>query len=358
MKYRDTYVEINLDNLNKNIKYCYSKINKPMMAILKANAYGHGYEEIAYATKDNENIIMYGVATIKEAIDLRNIGINKDILVLGPIPLHDLKLAIDNDISLALYSLPYLDKINKLNTYNKPVKVHIAIDSGMNRIGIKSIDEYQQLLSKIEPNKIKVDGIFSHFATADTEDDLEYNKQLELFKTITKDTNYKYIHIDNSASLLYHNNDYGNMARLGIAMYGVEPNGEETNNLKQVMSFYTKVSMIKTVPKGEKVGYGMTYEATKDTLVATLPVGYADGLIRNNQGRMVYINGKEYPIIGRVCMDQCMIEVDDNVKLGDIVEIFGPHISLARMANELDTIPYEITCLISPRVERIYISNK
>ena len=144
------------------------------------------------------------------------------------------------------------------------------------------------------------------------------------------------------------------MARLGIAMYGVEPNGEESNELKQVMSFYTKVAMIKKVSKGEKIGYGMTYEADTDILVATLPVGYADGLIRSNQGREVYINGNYYPIIGRVCMDQCMIKVDENVKLGDIVEIFGEHISLAKMAKELKTIPYEITCLISPRVERIY----
>lgn len=354
MKYRDTYVEIDLNKLNQNIEYCYSHAQKPMMAILKANAYGHGYEEIAKATKDNDKIIMYGVATIKEAIDLRNIGINKDILVLGPIPLQELKLAIDYDISLALYSIPYLEEINHLNIYNKPVKVHIAIDSGMNRIGLKNINEYQQLLSRIDSNKVVIDGIFSHFATADEDNDYEYNKQLELFKTITANCNYKYVHIDNSASILYHDNNYGNMARLGIAMYGVEPNGEESNNLQQVMSFYTKVAMIKRVPKGEKIGYGMTYEADDDILVATLPVGYADGLIRNNQGREVYINGKYYPIIGRVCMDQCMIKVDENVKLGDTVEIFGSHISLAKMAKELNTIPYEITCLISPRVERIY----
>lgn len=358
MKYRDTYVEVNIDALNDNIKYCHSKIQKPLMAILKANAYGHGYEQIADALKDNNQIIMFGVATIKEAIDLRNIGINKDILVLGPIPLQELELAINNDISLALFSIPYLEEINRLNVYNKPVKVHIAIDSGMNRIGIKTKDEYQELLSLIDNNKITIDGIFSHFATADEIDDTEYNKQLNLFKEITLNCNYKYIHIDNSASMLYHHNDYGNMARLGIAMYGVEPNGSESNHLKQVMSFYTKIAMIKKVPKGEKIGYGMTYEADTDILVATLPVGYADGLIRSNQGREVYINGNYYPIIGRVCMDQCMIKVDDNVKLGDIVEIFGQHISLARMAKELNTIPYEITCLISPRVERIYKSTK
>ena len=354
MKYRDTYVEIDLTKLRQNIDYCYEQTNKPMMAILKANAYGHGYEEIARATKDNDKIITYGVATIKEAIDLRNIGITKDILVLGPIPLQELKLAIDYDISLALYSIPYLDKINRLNTFDKPVKVHIAIDSGMNRIGIKNIDEYNTLISNIDTSKVTIDGIFSHFATADEPDDYEYNKQLELFKDITANCNYKYVHIDNSASILYHDNNYGNMARLGIAMYGVEPNGEESDNLKQVMSFYTKVAMVKKVPKGEKIGYGMTYKADTDILVATLPVGYADGLIRSNQGREVYINGNYYPIIGRVCMDQCMIKVDDNVKLGDIVEIFGEHISLSRMAKELETIPYEITCLISPRVERIY----
>ena len=137
-------------------------------------------------------------------------------------------------------------------------------------------------------------------------------------------------------------------------MYGNDPAGNETEELKQVMSLYTKVALVKEVKKGEHIGYGYTYEADEDCLIATLPIGYADGFIRLNQGRNVYINGKEYPIVGRICMDQMMVKVDDHVKVHDQVEIFGDHISLARMAKELNTIHYEITCLVSERVEREY----
>ena len=154
--------------------------------------------------------------------------------------------------------------------------------------------------------------------------------------------------------MMFHHSDYGNLTRIGIAMYGVDPRGEENSDLKQAMSLYTKVAMVKVVPKGEKIGYGMTYTADEDQYIATLPIGYADGFTRANQGREVYINGHYYPVIGRVCMDQCMVKVDENVKPGDDVEIFGEHISLAKMAKEINTIPYEIICLISPRVERIY----
>ena len=182
----------------------------------------------------------------------------------------------------------------------------------------------------------------------------EYEKQLALFKSIVGNNRFKYIHCDNSAAMMFHHSDYGNLTRIGIAMYGVDPRGEENSDLKQAMSLYTKVAMVKVVPKGEKIGYGMTYTADEDQYIATLPIGYADGFTRANQGREVYINGHYYPVVGRVCMDQCMVKVDENVKPGDDVEIFGEHISLAKMAKEINTIPYEIICLISPRVERIY----
>ena len=236
-----------------------------------------------------------------------------------------------------------------------PLKVHLRIDSGMNRIGFKTEKEFEKAMEMIDSSKIDVEGIFTHFATADdfSQDD-EYEKQLALFKSIVGNNRFKYIHCDNSAAMMFHHSDYGNLTRIGIAMYGVDPRGEENSDLKQAMSLYTKVAMVKVVPKGEKIGYGMTYTADEDQYIATLPIGYADGFTRANQGREVYINGHYYPVVGRVCMDQCMVKVDENVKPGDDVEIFGEHISLAKMAKEINTIPYEIICLISPRVERIY----
>ena len=238
---------------------------------------------------------------------------------------------------------------------NRVVYSYLSIDSGMNRIGFKTEKEFEKAMEMIDSSKIDVEGIFTHFATADdfSQDD-EYEKQLALFKSIVGNNRFKYIHCDNSAAMMFHHSDYGNLTRIGIAMYGVDPRGEENSDLKQAMSLYTKVAMVKVVPKGEKIGYGMTYTADEDQYIATLPIGYADGFTRANQGREVYINGHYYPVVGRVCMDQCMVKVDENVKPGDDVEIFGEHISLAKMAKEINTIPYEIICLISPRVERIY----
>lgn len=353
--YRDTYACIRLNYLQDNVETLYQKVRKPLMAIIKANAYGHGYRQVANVLKDNPHISMFGVATLKEAIDLRNIGIQQDILVLGAIPIEDLDLVIRYDITLSLFSKDYMNEIKKLYHHQKPVKVHIKVDTGMNRIGIKSKEDFEDILANCQDSIFQVDGVFTHFATADDPSQEEaYKNQIALFYEIVGQHSFKYIHCQNSAAMMYHHDDRSNLARIGIAMYGVDPSGEECPNLKQVMSLYTRVSMIKKVKKGERIGYGLTYTALEDEYIATLPIGYADGLIRANQGRQVYIQGHYYPIVGRICMDQMMVKIDENVHLHDRVEIFGEHISLARMAKELSTIPYEIVCLVSERVERIY----
>lgn len=354
--YRDTYALIHLNYIKDNIETLYQKTKKPMMAILKANAYGHGYKQMAELLKNHQYIAMFGVATLKEAIDLRKSGVSQDILVLGAIPLNDLDLAIQYDITLTLFSLDYMKEIIENCNSDKPVKVHIKIDSGMNRIGIKNRNDFEYILSTYSPRIFQIDGVFTHFATADNpcQDDAYY-AQVQKFNEIIDGYTFRYIHSQNSASMMYHHEDHTNLGRIGIAMYGVDPAGKECDELKQAMELYSKVIMVKKVYKGEKIGYGFTYTADEDQYVATLPLGYADGFIRANQGRHVYINGHYYPIVGRVCMDQMMIKIDETVQVHDQVEIFGPHISLACMAKELQTIPYEITCLLSERVERIYV---
>jgi len=355
MHYRDTYALIRLDYLKDNVETLYQKVKKPMIAIIKANAYGHGYQQVANVLKDYPSISMFGVATLKEAIDLRKLGVRQDILVLGAIPLEDLDMVIEYDITLTLFSKEYMHEILFLHHHSKPVKVHIKIDTGMNRIGFKTKEEFVDILAHCPAHVFQIDGVFTHFATADDEQQNDaYETQLKLFYDMIGSYSFRYIHCQNSASMMYHDEPRSNMARIGIAMYGVDPAGEETEKLKQVMSLYTKVVMIKSIKKGERIGYGLTYTAEEDEQIATLPIGYADGFIRANQGREVYINGRYYPIVGRVCMDQVMIRVDEHVKIHDQVEIFGEHISLSRMAKELQTIPYEIMCLVSERVERIY----
>ena len=345
---RDTYAIVDLDHLKYNVELAHSEFKRPLMAVIKADAYGHGYKEVASFLKDIDYIEMFAVATLQEAIELRELGINKGILILGAIPTskEDIDLAIKYDISLTMVSVAYLKLLDHLIDKGQTLKVHIKLDTGMHRIGLMSKEELSTLLKLVDPDKFNVEGIFTHFATADGDDEA-YEKQRSLF----------YEMIGNSAAMTYHHDEKSNMGRLGITMYGCSPNGEEETKFKQVMSLYTKVAMIKKITAGDRVGYGLTYTAKEDEYIATLPIGYADGFIRKNQGRKVYINGKYYEIVGRVCMDQMMVRVDENVKIGDQVEIFGEHISLESMAKDLDTISYEVLCLISKRVPRVYVQD-
>ena len=353
--HRDTYAEINLKYLKENIETTYKKFKRPLMAVIKADAYGHGYREVATYIKDIEYLEMFAVATLPEAIELRELGITKGILILGAVPTskEEIDLAIKYDISLTMISLDYMHHLETLID-QQPLKIHIKLDTGMHRIGLTSKAQLDEMLNTIDYNKFILEGIFTHYATADGEQ-AAFDQQRELFCDLVADHKFKYIHCCNSAAMAYHHDDRSNLGRIGIIMYGIDPAGNETKEFKQVMSLYSKVALIKKIKAGDRVGYGLTYTADEDEYLATIPIGYADGLIRKNQGRNVYINGKYFEIVGRVCMDQIMVRVDETIKEGDKVEIFGAHISLASMARELETIPYEIICLITKRVDRLYI---
>lgn len=353
--HRDTYAIINLKYLKENIETTYKKFKRPLMAVIKADAYGHGYKEVASYIKDLDYIEMFAVATLPEAIELRELGIKKGILILGAVPTtkKEIELAISYDISLTMISLDYMHHLQTLIT-DQPLKIHIKLDTGMHRIGLTSKEELEEMLKTIDRDKFILEGIFTHYATADGEIEA-FKKQQKMFYSLINHHEFKYIHCCNSAAMTYHQDIGSNLGRIGIVMYGIDPAGNESNKYKQVMSLYSKVSMVKKIKAGDQVGYGLTYTAKQDEYIATLPVGYADGIIRKNQGRKVYINGSYFEIVGRVCMDQMMVRVNERIKAGDKVEIFGDHISLASMAEDLETIPYEIVCLISKRVERLYI---
>lgn len=355
---RDTYAIVNLDHLKYNVELAHEKFKRPLMAVIKADAYGHGYREVASFLKDIDYIEMFAVATLPEAIELRELGIKKGILILGAIPTskEDIDLAIQYDISLTMVSVDYLKLLDKLVDEGKTLRVHIKLDTGMHRIGLMTKEELETVLRLIDPDKFNVEGIFTHFATADCDKE-EFMKQYHLFYEMVGNFKFKYIHCCNSAAMAYYDDQKSNMGRLGITMYGCSPAGKEGESFRQVMSLYTKIAMVKTILPGDKVGYGLTYTAKEKEYIATLPIGYADGFIRKNQGRHVYINGHFYEIVGRVCMDQMMVRVDESVKIGDQVEIFGDHISLESMAQDLDTISYEILCLVSKRVPRVYVQD-
>lgn len=354
---RDTYAVVNLNNLKYNVEKVHSEFKRPLIAVIKADAYGHGYKEVANFLKDIDYVKMFAVATLPEAIALRELGIKKGILILGAIPMskEDIDLAIKYDITLTMVSLEYMHLLETMID-DKLLKVHIKLDTGMHRIGLTSKAELDELLATIDHSKFNVEGVFTHFATADCDEEA-FKQQQQYFYEMIDAYKFKYIHCCNSAAMAYHHDDISNLGRIGISMYGCDPAGSEHHDYKQVMSLFTKVALVKKIHKNDKVGYGLTYTATQDEYLATLPIGYADGFIRSNQGRQVYINGKYYEIVGRVCMDQVMVRVDDSIKVGDQVEIFGDHISLERMAKELNTISYEVICLVSKRVPRVYIGE-
>lgn len=349
--FRDTYALVDLGKLINNLNHIHDSFQKPMYAVLKANAYGHGVGRIIDAIDSLDYIQGYCLATLYEAVEIRILGYQKDILVIGTVRNDDLKVASQSNITVTVYDKEFALAIAKCNL---PIKVHIKVDTGMNRIGFTTKEQLDECISILRQNpNCDIEGIFTHYATAD--DNLVAQKNAyDRFLEMIKGYEFKIIHAANSATIMHIPDTTTNVGRIGIGMYGIDPSDCRVPYLEPIMSLYSKVMMVKKVNAGEYVGYNYTYQASKDEYIATMPIGYADGLIRKNKGRNVYINGKYYEIVGNICMDQAMVRVDETVKTGDSVEIFGEHISIYDMANDLETIPYEILCLLSRRVERIY----
>ena len=242
---RDTYAMINLKYLKENIETIYKRFKRPLMAVIKADAYGHGYKEVASYIKDLDYIEMFAVATLQEAIELRELGITKGILILGAVPTtkEEIELAISYDISLTMISLEYMYHLQTLIS-NKPLKIHIKLDTGMQRIGLTNKKELEEMLQTIDRRKFILEGIFTHYATADGEE-AAFVKQQQLFYELVGQHEFKYIHCCNSAAMAYHQDNKSNLGRIGIVMYGIDPAGNESDCYKQVMSLFTRVYMVK-----------------------------------------------------------------------------------------------------------------
>lgn len=350
---RKTWLEINLDNLYDNCCFMIKHTNKKLIAVIKANGYGCGDVEIAKVALD-AGASMLAVSSLDEAMALRNGGIEAPILILGYVEPSDASLLIENNISTSVVSLDWVKELVKENING--LKVHLKVDTGMNRIGIKDIDELKEAYEILKNAKADVEGIFTHYACSDVDPSFKTDEQFSKFKRAYKALNakFKYVHCDNSDASLTYQEDITNSFRLGIGMYGYCSYKSE---LKKVISLYTTIINVKTVNKGETIGYGATYTCEEDEIIATLPIGYADGFIRKNSGRNVYVNGEYATIVGRVCMDQCMIKLSKKYPIGTIVELVGDHISIEDMAKDLDTIVYEIITNFNERLTRKYIKN-
>ncbi|MBB6447666.1 alanine racemase [Bacillus benzoevorans] len=367
--YRDTWAEINLDHISYNVQSLKQRLpeNVTLFAVVKANGYGHGDVQTAQSAI-RAGASYLAVALIDEAILLRKKGISTPILVLGVSRPEDITAAAQYDITLTVFQPDWLQYVKEQVTLTDPVRVHIKVDTGMGRLGVRTKRELQEVEQMIQENPMLIfEGIFTHFATADEIDQTYYQQQSAIFKEMLDSLQQKppLIHCSNSASSLRFPENHFNGVRLGISMYGLSPSPEIEPELpyplKEAFSLITKIVHVKQLHSGDKVSYGATYEAQGDEWIATLPIGYADGWIRKLSGQEVLIDGKRMPIIGRICMDQTMVKLDKFYPAGTVVTLIGGQgkefISVNEIAQKLDTINYEVTCMITGRVPRVYIQD-
>ncbi|MEH7181260.1 alanine racemase [Neobacillus vireti] len=364
--YRDTWVEIDLDCISENVASVKKLLpeNVDIIAVVKANGYGHGDLKVAESAL-NAGASYLAVAFMDEAIALRNKGIQAPILVLGATRPEDVELAVKFDITITVFQLEWVKAAQSYLPPDKVLTVHIKLDTGMGRIGIRTKDELTALVQSISnDDRMAIEGIFTHFATADELDLQYFEKQLDLFHdllSVVKERP-KYIHCSNSAASLRFPSTYFNAVRLGIAMYGLTPSPEIEHELpfplKEAFSLRSRLVHVKKLDKGDKVSYGATYEAEEEEWIGTIPIGYADGWIRRLQGQEVLVEGRRVPIVGRICMDQCMVKLPHFVPVGTTVTLIGKQsnefISVNEIAQKLETINYEVPCIISSRVPRLY----
>lgn len=370
------YAKIDLDAIEHNINILKKKLSgkAKLLLVVKADAYGHGACEVSRELEQSADY--FGVAEINEALELRKSGIKKPILILGYTAPQFFECAIENDITLTMFQLESIKELSKTaQKLSKFAKVHFAVDTGMSRIGWdvseKSADEAAEAFRL---PYIETEGIFSHFATADEEDSsfsevqkAEFERFLALLEK--RGVNIPVKHFNNSAGTLKFTEAY-DMVRAGIVMYGLYPSVQIKNACQNdyplipAMEFITHISHIKTLPAGKSVSYGATFTSERDMLVATLPVGYADGYPRALSGKgEVLIHGQRCPILGRVCMDQMMVDISEvpEAKIGEAATLVGKNggdfISAEEVANAAYSFNYEFICGISRRVPRVYYKN-
>lgn len=345
---RDAWLEINLAHLESNIKQIHGWLNKPLIPVIKADAYGHGASMIAPILEAYDFVESFAVASLDEALTLREAKVKKPIMVLGISPVWAFDAALENDIELTLVDL---DSAYKLNELNKAAKVHIKIDTGMNRIGFKAdkLSIQKQINEISELPNIEIRSIFSHFSTPNNAETTM--QQLNLFNELTQGFSFPR-HIASSGAGKIYPESCLDKVRVGIELYGLD-----NNDLKPLMSLYSRITFIKEIKAGEAVSYHGTWLAKKDTRIATLPLGYADGVRRPLSNKMKgFINGKEFSQVGNITMDQLMFDIgfDENIKVGDIVELIGPNIHVDAWAKNLDTISYEIVTGLNLRLPKVY----
>lgn len=371
--HRPAVVKVNLGAIRQNIENEIKNLQpeQKLFAVVKANGYGHGAVPVA-KTALKAGASGFCVAILDEALELRRADIVKPILVLGVVSPEYAPIAAANDISLTVPSLEWLKKAEKeLENTDLQLKIHLGIDSGMGRIGFYEDEEFTEANDFLKDNpNFFVEGMFCHFASADSAVDTYFQKQVAKFnhmKSLLK-IKPKWIHCDNTAASIFGKDIPSDIVRYGIGIYGLNPSSNPSSpdlksnvELKPALSFVSELTEVKTIHQGDGVGYGSTFVADEDTIIGTVPVGYADGWIRHFQGFKVKVGDSYCPIVGRICMDQFMVKMPKKMPVGTKVVLISdkpedPN-NIKAAADYVDTIHYEVACLLSDRLPRVYYED-
>ena len=350
--HRPTLAKVDLSAISENIEQVLSHIPKQVQtfAVVKANAYGHGAVEVAKHV--SKQVDGFCVSNLDEALELRQAGLEQ--------PPDEVPLAIQENITLTVASLEWLEMTKNQGLDLTGLTCHIKVDSGMGRIGVRSQGDADSLIAGLKSLGANVEGIFTHFATAD---DSKFKRQLAFFTDLVNNLvdRPRLVHASNSATSIWHAETVFNAVRLGVVIYGLNPSGSVLDlpyNIRPALSLETALVHVKTLPAGQDVGYGATYTTTADEVIGTIPIGYADGWTRDLQGFHVIVDGQLCPIVGRVSMDQITVRLPKVYPLGTPVTLMGGNggasITATEVAEKRGTINYEVLCLLSDRVPRSY----
>lgn len=373
-KYYRVYADIDLDIISDNVDALMKLTPEGTgaVAVVKADGYGHG--DVAVAKAVYSKVCMYAVATLDEAVNLRENGIDKPILILGFVNVDEYENLLRNEVTATVFDYETAAELDEVaGRLGKKALCHIKVDTGMRRIGLEPDKSGVEIVKNIKKlGNLDVQGIFTHFATSDEADKSRSERQLHKFNSFVdmlknEGITFQYVHCANSAAVIDMPDTYKDMVRLGIAMYGMYPSTEvdmERVQLKPALKLMSHVTYVKEVPEGEEVSYGGTFVTKRPSVIATVAVGYGDGYPRALSSKgYVLINGKKAPIIGRVCMDQMMVDVTDIEGVGrdSLVTLIGrdgdEEITVEEIAALAGTFNYEFVCNLNKRIPRNYYKS-
>lgn len=367
MEFRPTKAVIDLQAIQQNVRNlkAYLPRETAVIAVVKADGYGHGEVEVAKAAI-TAGASMVAVATPDEAVRLKEGGVTSDVLVMGPSPVLFAKKATDLGIHVTVTDAEWIRQATRVvDEFVKPLNVHVKIDTGMGRIGVRTADALKEVVQVLNSSDVvKLVGAFTHFACADEDDPLTTKRQFDKFMELVENFPERpsIVHAANSAATFLYPDYALDAVRFGISLYGIAPSAYVGSRLpftlQRAFCLETELAYVKQVEKGNRISYGGTYETLEDEWIGTIPIGYADGLKRGLRGQEVLIAGERMPIVGTICMDQCMVKLPREMHVGEKVTLIGKQadeeITMEEWAERLGTIPYEIAVTISKRVQRVY----